>query len=34
MWADDDQLLSCAASLVDDGLARRVPDGLSLPATA
>jgi len=34
VWADDDQLLSCAASLVDDGLAQRVPDGLSLPGIA
>ncbi len=33
VWADDDQLLSCADSLVNDGLARRVADGLSLPST-
>lgn len=34
VWADDDQLLSCAASLVDDGLAQHVGGGLTLPGTS
>ncbi len=34
VWADDDQLLSCAASLVDDGLAQRVGSSLTLPGSS